>query len=218
MFTICCISMYCQNKNVGDYMINFKGAPMIETKRLFLRKMEMSDANRMFDYIFSDNRVMDNLIKGPHKSISETIQRLTEITNQYKSEKFCYWGIVLKESGKLIGTIDLYNINEDTENCEVGYDIGFNWWNQGYGTEALQAVVEFAFRFMNIHKISATHGLDNPASGKIMLKVGMKREGIIRHMVRKNKQYKDCGIYGILQQEYLDTNLNQPSLILNELN
>ncbi|WP_286163967.1 GNAT family N-acetyltransferase [Bacillus sp. AFS088145] len=107
-------------------MIIYKGTPMIETKRLNLRKMEMNDANRMFDYIFSDHRVMDNLIKGPHKSTSETINRLTEITSQYESDKFCYWGIGVKECGELIGTIDLYNINEDTENCEVGYDIGFS--------------------------------------------------------------------------------------------
>ncbi len=188
-------------------MIIYKGAPMIETQRLILRKIEMNDANRMFEFIFSDYRVMDNLIKGPHQSITETINRLTEITNQYVSEKFCYWGIVVKENGELIGTIDLFNINEDTENCEVGYNIGFNWWNKGYGTEALHAVVEFAFRIMDIHKISATHNIDNPASGKIMLKVGMKREGIIRHMIRKNNQYKDCGIYGILQQEYFETKL-----------
>lgn len=196
-------------------MIIYKGAPLIETQRLILRKLEMNDANRMFDYIFSDHRVMDNLIKGPHESISETINRLTEITNQYMSETFCYWGIEVKESGELIGTIDLFNINEDTENCEVGYNIGFNWWNKGYGTEALHAVVEFAFRIMDIHKISATHNIDNPASGKIMLKVGMKREGIIRHMIRKNNQYKDCGIYGILQQEYLESKLPNQTPILN---
>lgn len=196
-------------------MIIYKGTPMIETKRLILRKIEMNDARRMFDYIFSDHHVMDNLIKGPHKSISETIDRLTEITNQYRSEKFCYWGIEMKESGELIGTIDLYNIDDGTENCEVGYNIGFNWWNQGYGSEAFHAIVEFAFRFMNIHKISATHNIDNPASGRIMLKVGMKREGIIRHMIRKNNQYKDCGIYGILQQEYLETNLPYRTVILN---
>ncbi|MEW4282458.1 GNAT family N-acetyltransferase [Priestia koreensis] len=196
-------------------MIIYKGTPMIETKRLILRKIEMNDARRMFDYIFSDRRVMDNLIKGPHKAISETIDRLTEITNHYVSENFCYWGIEIKESGELIGTIDLYNIDESTENCEVGYNIGFNWWNQGYGSEALHAIVEFAFRFMNIHKISATHNIDNPASGRIMLKVGMKREGIIRHMIRKNNQYKDCGIYGILQQEYLEMNFLNPIPILN---
>ncbi|WP_281176834.1 GNAT family N-acetyltransferase [Priestia koreensis] len=188
---------------------------MIETQRLVLRKIEMNDASRMFDYIFSDHRVMDNLIKGPHKAISETIDRLTEITNHYVSENFCYWGIEMKESGELIGTIDLYNIDDGTENCEVGYNIGFNWWNQGYGSEALHAIVEFAFRFMNIHKISATHNIDNPASGRIMLKVGMKREGIIRHMIRKNNQYKDCGIYGILQQEYLEMNFLNPIPILN---
>ncbi|MCA1054337.1 GNAT family N-acetyltransferase [Rossellomorea aquimaris] len=196
-------------------MIHYKGSPMLETKRLFLRKMEMNDADRMFDYIFSDTRVMDHLIKGPHQSISETKARLTEITQQYESDTFCYWGMVLKESGELIGTIDLFNFDDDTENCEVGYDIGYQWWNQGYGTEALQAIVEFAFRMMNIHKISATHGMDNPASGKLMEKVGMKREGIIRHMIRKDGQYKDCGIYGILQEEYVERNAG--SYIVNDL-
>ena len=57
---------------------------------------------------------------------------------------------------------------------------------------------------MNIHKISAAHNTDNPASGKIMSKVGMVQEGIIKHMIRNSKnQYKDCAVWGILQDDYL---------------
>jgi [ribosomal protein S5]-alanine N-acetyltransferase len=61
---------------------------------------------------------------------------------------------------------------------------------------------------MNIHKISAAHNLDNVASGKIMSKVGMLQEGTIRHMIRNSKnQYKDCVVYGILQEDYDEHNV-----------
>jgi [ribosomal protein S5]-alanine N-acetyltransferase len=80
---------------------------------------------------------------------------------------------------------------------------GYEWWNKGYGTEALRAIVEFGFRHMNIHKITAAHNTDNPASGKVMAKVGMEQEGTIRHMIRNAKgQYKDCAIYGIVHEDY----------------
>ena len=184
-------------------MINYLGTPILETNRLFLRKIELSDVQSVFDHWLCDDRVMDNLIKGAHKSVSETIERVTEIVSNYDSKEFCYWGIELKTSGELIGAIDLFNVDNNTENCEVGYSIGYKWWNKGYGTESLRAVIDFGFRHMNIHKISAAHNIDNPASGKIMLKNGMEQEGTIKHMIRNAKNhYKDCAVYGLLQEEY----------------
>jgi [ribosomal protein S5]-alanine N-acetyltransferase len=184
-------------------MINYSGTPKIETDRLILRKFEMTDAQSVFDHWLSDERVTDNRINPAHKSVSETVERVQNIISQYESEDFCYWAIELKDTGELIGEIDLYDFDKATENCEVSYSLGFKWWNQGYGTEALKAVVEFGFRTMNIHKITAAHNTDNPASGRIMRKVGMEQEGIIRHMIRNSKnQYKDCAVYGLLQEDY----------------
>jgi [ribosomal protein S5]-alanine N-acetyltransferase len=185
-------------------MIDFTGTPKIETERLILRKFEMTDVQSAFDHWLSDERIADNRINPAHKSVSETIERVSKIVGQYESKEFCYWAIELKETGELIGEIDLYDFDSATENCEVSYSLGHRWWNQGYGTEALKAVVEFGFKTMNIHKISAAHNTDNPASGKIMRKVGMVQEGVIRHMIRNSKnEYKDCAVYGILQEDYL---------------
>ncbi|WP_342543005.1 GNAT family N-acetyltransferase [Paenisporosarcina sp. FSL H8-0542] len=185
-------------------MIKFHGTPTLETERLILRRLVIEDAQSFFTHWMSDERVTDNLIKGAHKSIKESVERVTNIVNEYEEQEFCYWGIELKATGDLIGAIDFYHFDLGTENCEVGFTLGYDWWNQGYGTESLKAVMEFGFRHMNIHKISAAHNSDNPASGKIMQKVGMKQEGSIRHMIRNAKnQYKDCAIYGILQEEYL---------------
>ncbi|WP_251128080.1 GNAT family N-acetyltransferase [Exiguobacterium sp. s48] len=188
----------------GEEMIDYKGTVAIETNRLLLRKVRKDEAQTIFNHWLSDDRVMDNLIKGAHQSVSETISRVNEVVESYDSLEFCYWGIELKTTGQLIGSIDLFNFDSMTENCEVGYTIGYSWWNRGYGTEALKAVIDFGFKRMNIHKISAAHNLDNPASGIIMKKNGMVQEGIVRHMIRNAKnQYKDCAIYGLLQEDYL---------------
>jgi len=196
-------------------MINYFGTPIIETDRLTLRRFELKDAQRVFDHWLSDERVSDNRINGAHKAVSETIERVAKIVGQYDSKKYCYWAIELKASGELIGEIDFYDFDDITENCEVSYSLGYEWWNQGNGTEALRAVVEFGFKHMNIHKISAAHNIDNPASGKVMSKAGMEQEGIIRHMIRNAKnQYKDCAVYGILQEDYLKKNIGLQTYIL----
>lgn len=197
-------------------MINYLGTPRIETKRLILRKLDLTDTQSVFDHWLSDERVTDNRINAAHLSVSETKERLNKIVSEYGSKEFCYWGIERKDTGELIGEIDLYNFDKDTENCEVSYSLGFKWWNQGYGTEALRAVVEFGFKHMNVHKISAAHNIDNPASGKIMSKVGMVQEGVIKHMIRNSKsQYKDCAVCGILQEEYLKNNVHAKNYILH---
>lgn len=184
-------------------VIKYFGTPHIETDRLILEKFQLNDTQKVFDHWLSDERVADNRINAAHKTISETLERVNKIVTGYESKEFCYWAIKLKDSGELIGEIDLYDFDKVTENCEVSYSLGYEWWNRGYGTEALRAIVEFGFRKMNLHKISAAHNTDNPASGRLMSKAGMAQEGIIRDMIRNSKnQYKDCAVYGILQDEY----------------
>jgi [ribosomal protein S5]-alanine N-acetyltransferase len=196
-------------------VINYLGTPKIDTNRLLLRKLEITDTQNMYDHWLSDDRVTDNRVNAAHKSVKETYDRIYKIVSKYNDLDFCYWGIELKDSGELIGEIDLYDFDSTTDNCQVSYSLGYNWWNRGYGTEALKAVIEFGFTYMNIHKISAAHNTDNPASGRIMSKVGMEREGIIRHMIRNSKhQYKDCAVCGILQKDYMEMNNTEQTTII----
>ncbi len=196
-------------------MIIYYGTPSIETERLLLQKFTLTDTLAAFDNWLSDERVSDNRVSAAHQSVSETKERVNRILSDYESKEFCYWAIKLKESGELIGEIDLYDMEEATGNCEVSYSLGYRWWNKGYGTEALRAVVEFGFTKMKLHKISAAHNTDNPASGRIMNKAGMMQEGTIRDMIRNSKnQYKDCAVYGILQEDFFSEN-NGNRYILN---
>ncbi|WP_323679439.1 GNAT family N-acetyltransferase [Exiguobacterium indicum] len=184
-------------------MIQFQGSPALHTERLRLRKVQLSDTEAMFQNWLSDDRVMRHLIKGPHETMAQTKARVTEVLASYEEKTFCYWGIEEKHSGTLIGVIDLFAFDATTDHCEVGYCIGYDWWNNGYGSEALTAVLAFGFQEMHIHKISAAHNIDNPASGRIMQKVGMIQEGTVRAMIRNAAgEYKDCAIYGLLREAY----------------
>nr|WP_269151721.1 GNAT family N-acetyltransferase [Sutcliffiella horikoshii] len=181
-----------------------------------MEKFEPGDAQKVFDHWISDERVTDNRVSAAHTAVSQTVEKVAGIVSQYEKEDFCYWAVKLKGSGELIGEIDLYDFDEETGNCEVSYSLGYRWWNQGYGTEALRAVIEFGFRHMNLHKIAAAHNTDNPASGRVMSKAGMVQEGIVRDMIRNSKdQYKDCAIYGILEGEYFSKGLSDKGYILN---
>jgi [ribosomal protein S5]-alanine N-acetyltransferase len=98
--------------------------------------MELSDAQKVFDHWLSDERVSDNRVNEAHKNVSETTERIVNIVSDYADKEFCWWAIERKADGELIGEIDLYDFDNTTGNCVVSYSIGYEWWNQGYGTEA----------------------------------------------------------------------------------
>lgn len=112
------------------------------------------------------------------------------------------FAIVLQASGELVGCIGL-RIKRDYDHAELGYWIGYPYWGQGYCTEAGQAVIEYAFTELGVNRIHATHFSRNPASGRVMEKLGMHREGMLRQHVKKWGQYEDIVNYGLLKDEWL---------------
>jgi [ribosomal protein S5]-alanine N-acetyltransferase len=84
----------------------------------------------------------------------------------------------------------------------LGYWIGKDFWNKGYGTEAACAVLKYGFKVMGLHRIHAHHFGSNPASGKIMQKLGMTYEGTKRQHIKKWDKFEDAVVYGILKNEF----------------
>jgi RimJ/RimL family protein N-acetyltransferase len=82
--------------------------------------------------------------------------------------------------------------------AELGYWIGVAHWNRGYCTEAAKAVLEYGFNSLRYHKISARHFVDNLSSGRVMEKVGMRREGLLQDDVMKDGRYITVELYGIV--------------------
>lgn len=179
-----------------------QGTKPLTTPRLYLRRFVLQDAQNMFDNWARDAEVTRFLTWHPHANVEESRQILQQWIHVYDRSEEYRWAIVLKQNNEVIGSIDVVAARDIFATAEVGYCIGKNYWGQGLMSEALQTVLTYLCKQIGYHRIEATHDIDNPASGKVMQKCGMRREGIKREgMLRKDGTYADLSMYAVLSQE-----------------
>lgn len=181
--------------------MNHCGTLPLETERLILRRLQQSDAPAFFRNVCSDPQVNPYLTWKLHESPAETEALLADFIRRYENPARYCWAIVLKESGELIGTIAAPTVHELTEAVEVTYAIGSRWWGNGYAPEALGAVMDFLFDRVGVNRIEAGHDVNNPNSGKVMEKAGMRKEGLHRQAGRNNQGLFDLVFYAKLKQD-----------------
>lgn len=169
----------------------------LETPRLYLRKMTVADANEAFENWTSSENVAKYLTWAPHTSIEVTKEYLTA-EEENRSEG---WGIVLKETGQLIGNIAVIEDKRKIKTKTLGYVLGEKFWNHGYMSEALIKVIDFLFETTDVNRIEAEHDTKNPNSGKVMAKAGMTFEGVLREASYNNQGIVDVAYYSILRSD-----------------
>lgn len=180
----------------------FARLPRLETPRLLLRPLVMHDAQDIYDYS-RDPEVARYVLWSAHRSVSESRAYLRYILRQYRDGMPSSWGIVLKATGRVVGTIGYMTYSEENSTVEVGYSLARPLWNQGLMTEALYAVLGFSFEQMRIHRVEAQHDAANPASGRVMLKCGMRHEGRLRERVYNKGRFVDVDLYAMVRDDWL---------------
>ena len=181
--------------------MNHCGTHTIETKRLLLRKFMVEDAEAMFQNWASDKEVTKFLTWPAYTSLDTAIHILNEWTASYEKPDFYQWAIVPKNLNEPIGSISVVSINEKTQMAEIGYCIGRPWWNRGITSEALSAVINFMFDQVGANRVQAKHDVNNPHSGLVMKKCGMKYEGTLRSADVNNQGVCDVSIYALLKSD-----------------
>lgn len=179
----------------------FARLPILQTDRLILRKLTMRDASDMYRYC-QDREVARHVLWEAHSSILETRAYLRYILYQYRNGEPGSWGIVLRDTGRVIGTIGYMSYSPDNATVEVGYSLAREQWGKGLMTEALRAVIDESFRTLKLHRIEAMHFTDNPASGRVMEKCGMTHEGHLRERICCKGQFRDVEMWGILRKDW----------------
>ena len=205
-------------------MLNHKGTQTLETPRLILRQAQKEDATPMFHNWCSDPDVTKFLTWPTYRKKEDAYPVLENWISEYQKENFYLWMIELKEIQEPIGTISVVRQREEIMQSEIGYCIGKQWWHQGIMTEALQAVINYLFWEVGMNRIEAKHDTNNPRSGSVMKKCGMRFEGISKASDRNNQGICDTAHYAILYSEWLKetqtratapekTNSNKPNEI-----
>lgn len=180
----------------------FGRIPTLETERLILRKMRTSDTRDMYEYSRLP-KVTKYLLWDPHESSSQTLEYLEYLQTRYRLGDFYDWGVVFRESGKMIGTCGFTRFDFENNSAEVGYVLNPDFWGRGIAAEALKRVMHFGFMELNLHRIEARYMSENSKSRRVMEKCKMKFEGIKRSSLYVKGQYHDVGSCSILSEEFI---------------
>lgn len=180
------------------------GTVRLETPRLILRRFTKEDGQAMFDNWCSDDEVTKYLTWPTHKNIDDTMCFLNYLLNGYSDDAFYQWGIELKDNHELIGNISIVEISEKAECVELGWVLARKHWGQGYMGEAANRLLDFFFDEVGAQCVCAIHDVNNPKSGRVMQKIGMKYEGTLRAAKTNNQGIVDCARYSILKNERLN--------------
>ena len=182
-----------------------KGTKTIETHRLILRPFRASDAPAMFRNWAHDATVTEYLTWPPHGTEQVTAALLAQWEKQTAEDPAFYqWAVELKSIGEPIGSVSAMHVNEAVESAELGWCIGKQWWGQGIMPEAGAAIIAYLFDEVGLNRVAARHDVRNPKSGRVMQKLGMTYEGMLRQAGRCNAGLVDEVVYSILKREYLE--------------
>lgn len=109
---------------------------------------------------------------------------------------------MLRETNRVVGTIGFMSYNDADSVVELGYSLARSCWNGGLMTEALAAVLRECFTVLRIHRVEAMHECDNPASGRVMEKCGMRHEGTLRGKVFNKGNFHDVELWAMLREDW----------------
>ena len=150
----------------------------------------------------SDPEVTKFLTWPTHPSVEVSRKINASWVASYEKPDYYLWAIVPKELGEPIGSISVVRMNEKAESMEVGYAISRKYWGQGIMTEAFTAVIRYLFEEVGILRVSSRHDPNNPASGKVMQKCGLKYEGTLRQSDWNKQGICDAAHYRFLRHDF----------------
>lgn len=176
--------------------------PKLLTDRLLLRGFTIEDAP-VVKQLAGEKEIANTTLNIPHPYPEDAAKVwISGHSKSFNDGKEVNWAICLKESGEVVGAIGLI-LKFEHDKAETGYWIGIPYWNKGYATEALGAVIKYGFDILKLNKIYAHYFNRNPSSGKVMFKNGMHEEGYLRQDIIKDGAYEDIIYCSILRSEFI---------------
>lgn len=171
----------------------------VRTQRLTLRPFQRSDAEPMLPLI-GDFAIADTTCRIPHPYTLTDADAFLSMLEAEPDRPIA--AVTITATGQLIGAVGLAP-EPLHDRADLGYWIGRTFWNRGYATEAARAMIGLGFGKLGLNKITAHYFLRNPASGRVLEKLGMRHEGVLRQHLKRWDRYEDCGVYGITREEFL---------------
>jgi len=182
-------------------MNDFESFPVIKTERLILRDLRYSDAADVLT--FRGDPIVQKYDDPAIHTEGEAREFIDELEAEFNDHRGISWAVELKKRNVVIGAFGLHHWNQYHRRAEVGYGLARAYWGQGFGSEALRAIIQFGFEEMELNRIYARTIADNHESVRLLERLGFQREGTQRkHSWEDDGTFHDSAIYGILVHEF----------------
>ena len=187
---------------------NVRAIPRLTTERLVLRAFTLDDGP-LVEELAGAREVADTTLAMPHPyPAGGGASWIATHADNWSRNSILALAICSRQSPTLLGAISLH-VEELHRHGEIGYWIGASYWGNGYATEAARAMVGYAFGELCLHRVQARHFIRNPASGRVLQKVGMKLEGTHRDAYIRWERFETVDLYAILESEWSADNGNE---------
>lgn len=174
--------------------------PVLETERLVLRPYRLGDAPRV-QQMCNHRDIASTTLALPHPYPDGAAEKwIATHADSFRQGTEVTLAITLKPDGPVVGSVAL-SVNKNHRRGELGYMIAREYWNRGYCTEAVRALMDYGFGVLGLNRIQAMHFPRNLASGRVMQKLGMTREGLLRRYVCNRGVFEDLLVYSVLRPE-----------------
>lgn len=184
-----------------DRSINKIGTERIETNRCILRRITLADYGEMYENWGKYEEVCRYFPFDPVESVEQYREKVGRWVENYQSGAYFHWVIEWKETGKLIGTINLGNVDETSRYCDTCYMLSPEYQGRGIMTEVLRSVLRYAFDEIGLNRVQAEVFAGNDASARVLTKCGMQLEGIARKKYYKGGRFFDTAQYAVVRGE-----------------
>lgn len=176
-------------------------SPTLDAGRIRLRQLAEGDTDDMHA-VYSDEAAMAYWSNSPTKTIGETRRLVLRDVEAVEKGLALFWAIEWKESGAVIGKCTLWQYDESNQRAELGYILNRQYWRMGLMSEALEAMIDYAFSGLGLHRLEADTDANNTASLALLEKLGFQREGFFRERWYVNGQRQDSVMLGLLEQDW----------------
>jgi RimJ/RimL family protein N-acetyltransferase len=190
-------------------MIRPAGIPILETTRLVLRGPRTEDAPDLFA-IHSNAEVNRYWSSPPMQQLAEAEERIRKLLVYEADGSGMGWMIERREDARVIGTLSLHRFDEQSNRAEVGYSLGREEWGKGYMSEALTALLDYAFGPMDLRRLEADTDPRNEPSVRLLERVGFSREGLLRERWVVADEISDSVLLGLLRREWMAARPTKP--------
>lgn len=184
--------------SIEDMFTNF---PVLTTERLLLRQIQPADAEDLFA-TFSDELVMEFYGHLPHKSVDDSRELIRQQHVRYAQHEGIRWGITLKGEDRVIGSCGFYLFDLESQHAETGYELNRAYWRRGIVSEAMAAILTYAFDELKLHRVEAVVDDVNERSKGLLRKLGFTHEGTLRKRFYFRERFLDEHYFGLLRDEW----------------